>query len=141
MNKTNNNKYTYADFARDILAFVNGEIELTESKKQAIADKAQALLDVQTAKAEYNKAHPNKSKAKGASAETLAKANKIKSALTATPKTTAEINAELGTDFTALQVANAMKYIEKAQTAKVIRDTVNNKGLKAQKEYTAYFIG
>ncbi len=140
MNKTNN-KYTYADFAKDIIALTSGEIELTDNKRRAIAEKAQALLDAQTAKAEYNKAHPSKSKAKGASAETLAKANKIKTALTKTPKTTAEINEELGTDFTALQVANAMKYIDNAKAAKVIRDTVNNKGLKAQKEYTAYFIG
>lgn len=139
MNKTT--RYTYVDFANDILNLVDGKLELTIERKTAIMEKAKALLDVQTAKADYNKAHPSKSKAKGASAETLAKAEKIKTALNGTPKTTAEINAELNTDFTALQIANATKYIEGVQTAKVVRETINGKGLRAQKEYTAYFIG
>ena len=55
--------------------------------------------------------------------------------------TAAEINAALGTDYTALQVANAVKYIEGAKASKVIRKTTNAKGLTAEKEYTAYSIG
>ena len=55
--------------------------------------------------------------------------------------TAAEINKALGADYTALQVANAVKFIEGIQSCKVVRDTVNGKGLRQQKEYTAYFVG
>lgn len=141
MTKTNSTKYTYTMLANDVIALLNGEIELTELPKAAMLAKATDLLNAQANKAAYNAAHKAERAPKGASEETKAKAAAIKSALSGTPMTTAEINAALGKDFTALQVANAVKYIEGAKSCKVVRETVNGKGLKSEKEYTAYFIG
>lgn len=141
MNKTNTSRYTYADFATDVIALLNGEIEVTDEKAAAMTDKANALLAAQIKKSEYNATHAKKSQPKGASPATREKSDAIKSVLTADPMTTAEINAALGTDYTPLQVANAVRYIEGAQSCKVVRSTVNAKGLKSDKEYTAYFIG
>lgn len=140
MNKTNN-KYTYAQFASDVIALANGEIEITDALRDNLVNKATDLLEAQAKKAEYNATHPSKSKAKGASAETMAKASAIKSVLSATPMTTADINGALGTDYNALQIANCVKYIDGIKTCKVVRETVNSKGLHAQKEYTAYYLG
>lgn len=140
MNKTTS-RYTYANFAADVIAVLNGEIEVTDALKSRMIDKAQALSVAQANKAAYNAAHPKAGKAKGASAETQAKADAIKGILTDDPMTAAEINAALGTDYTALQVANAAKYIDGIRSTKVIRPFVNGKGLRSEKEYTAYFIG
>ena len=52
----------------------------------------------------------------------------------------AEINAELGTTYTALNVANALRFVDNVKSTKVVRETVNSKGLKAQREYTAYYL-
>ena len=134
-------KYTYKQFGLDIIALAKGELELTPEVSIRLMEKAQALVNAQESKAAYNAAHPKKSTAKGASAATMEKANAIKSVLTASPMTAAEINAALGTDYTALQVANAVKFIEGIQSCKVVRDTVNGKGLRQQKEYPAYFVG
>lgn len=101
-------------------------------------EKAQALLNAQATKQAYNAAHPRKSSSNGPSGDTKARAAQIATVLDSTPKTAAEINAELGTEYTALQVANAVKYIEGAKSCKVVRSTINGKGLKADKEYTAY---
>ena len=106
-----------------------------------LMEKAQALVNAQESKTAYNAAHPKKSTAKGASAATMEKANAIKGVLTATPMTAAEINAALGTDYTALQVANAVKYIEGVTSEKVVRAVTNSKGLTSQKEYTGYKVG
>lgn len=140
---TNNttSKYTYALFATEVMGIVKGEIEVTPAIAERVTAKAAALLATQENRAAYNATHPKKSAAKGASADTTAKANAIKGVLSSTPMTAAEINAALGEDFTALQVANACKFIPGIQTSKVIRTTTNAKGLKADKEYTAYFIG
>jgi len=128
-------------FASEVIGIVNGEIELTPSIIERVTAKATDLANAQAKKAEYNATHPKKSSAKGASAETKAKAEAIKTVLSAEPMTAAEINKALGEDYTALQVANAVKFIEGVQSCKVVRTTVNGKGLKADKEYTAYFIG
>ena len=140
MNKTTS-RYTYAAFASDVIALLNGEIEVTDALKERMTAKASDLMAAQANKAAYNAAHPKKGTAKGASAETLAKAEAIKGVLSASPMTAAEINAALGSDYTALQVANAVKFIEGVVSSKVIRTTVNSKGLKADREYTAYSIG
>ena len=140
MNKTSS-RYTYADFAAEVISIVKGDTEITDAVRDRVIEKALALSLAQANKAAYNAAHPKAGKAKGASAETAAKAAAIKGVLTATPITAAEINAALGTDYTALQVANAVKYIEGVSTSKVVRETVNGKGLRQQKEYTAYSIG
>ena len=134
-------RYTYAQFGLDIIALAKGELELTPELSIKLMEKAQALVNAQEKKAEYNATHPKKSSAKGASTATQEKANAIKGVLGAEPMTAAEINEALGTDYTALQVANAIKFVEGAQSTKVVRRTTNSKGLTAEKEYTAYFIG
>lgn len=134
-------KYTYKQFGLDIIALAKGELELTPEVSVRLMEKAQALVNAQESKAAYNATHPKKSTAKGASAATMEKANAIKSVLTASPMTAAEINAALGTDYTALQVANAVKYIDGVTSEKVVRTVTNSKGLTSQKEYTGYKVG
>lgn len=130
--------YTYSQFALDVIALLNGE--KVSADKDTIAEKAQALYNAQVKKAEYNASHPRKSTAKGPSEATKAVAENLKKVLNQTPKTTAEINAELGTTYTALNVANALRFVDNVKSTKVIRETVNSKGLKAQREYTAYYL-
>lgn len=134
-------KYTYKQFGLDIIALAKGELELTPEVSIRLKEKAQALVNAQESKAAYNATHPKKSTAKGASTATMEKANAIKSVLTASPMTAAEINAALGTDYTALQVANAVKYIEGVTSEKVVRTVTNSKGLTSEKEYTGYKVG
>ncbi len=141
MNKTTTSRYTYAQFAADVIAVMNGEVEITADLREKMTAKAADLANAQAKKAEYNATHPKKSAAKGASTETKAKADAIKGVLGTDPMTAAEINKALGADYTALQVANAVKFIEGIQSCKVVRETVNGKGLRQQKEYTAYFVG
>ena len=141
MATNNTSKYTYTAFAKEVMGIVNGEIEITAEVAERVNAKAAALLATQENRAAYNATHPKKSTAKGASADTAAKAKAIEGVLSATPMTAAEINAALGADYTALQVANACKFIPGVVTSKVIRTTTNGKGLKADKEYTAYAIG
>ena len=139
MNKTNS-RYTYAQFATEVIALLNGEIEITEAVKERMTDKASDLLATQTRKAEYNATHPKKSTAKGASEATKAKAEAIAKVLTSEPMTAKEINEALGADYTALQVANAVKFIPGVTASKVIRKATNSKGLTSEKEYTAYSV-
>lgn len=132
--------YSYIDFANDILAFVDGNLTLTPDLCDKFRSKASALLNAQVKRAEYASAHPSKSKAKGASETTIARAAMIRSVLTDTPQTAAEIAALCDTEepLTALQVSNAMKYIEGAKVSKVIRQVTTKKGLMAEREYSAY---
>ncbi|MBP9987935.1 MAG: hypothetical protein KBT46_00400 [Ruminococcus sp.] len=139
MSNTNTSKYTYTAFAHDIINIANGELELNAELAEKIKEKASDLLATQEAKAKYNAEHKT-SKAKGASEKTKALSEKVKAILSATPITSAEMSAILGDELTPLQIANACRFIEGVQSTKVIRDTVNSKGLKMQKEYTAYFI-
>lgn len=138
MAKTNS-RYTYQMFAQEVIQIVAGELAVTPEVALRVTEKAQALAGTQAKKAEYNKLNPKKAAPKGASEKTQATANAISAILTAdNALTTADINELLGTEFSALQVANAVKFIDGATSQKVIRETVNAKGLKAQKEYTAY---
>lgn len=142
MNKTNTStKYTYADFGRDIIALAKGELTLTPELSVNLIAKASALVTAQERKAEYNAKHPSKSKPKGASPETRAKADAIAAVLTAEPMTAAEISEAVGVKYSALQVANAIKYIEGVSSVKVVRSVLNTKGLRSEREYTAYYIG
>ncbi len=131
--------YTYVDFAEDVVALTEG-MEFTAETLEKIRNKAFAFMATQTKKAEYNATHPKKSSAKGASEKTVATATAIDAVLSGVPMTASEIATATGLDLTALQVSNACKYIEGVTSCKVIRETVNNKGLTAQKEYTAYTI-
>lgn len=139
-NSKSGNKYTYAMFAGDVISLLTGEKGMGDLPIAAMTEKAQALLAAQATKAAYNASHPRKSTAKGPGGDTQARATAIAGVLTSDPKTAADINADLGTDYTALQVANAVKYIEGAKSTKVVRTTVNGKGLKADREYTAYYV-
>ncbi len=129
--------YTYCNLALDIISICNGDTFDTD-RMGLIKSKAEALLATQTKKSEYNATHPKKSTAKGASEKTMAVANAISAVLFNDPLTTADINKALGSEYTALQVANAVKYIEGVSSTKVVRETTNAKGLRSQKEYTAY---
>lgn len=132
--------YTYSQFAVDVIAVVEGEKEISAELAELMVGKAQDLLLQQEKKAEYAKTHPSKSKAKGASEKTKVLAEAIKGVLGATPMTSAEIAKALGQELSALQVANAVKYIEGVTSSKVVRESVNAKGLRAEKMYTAYAI-
>lgn len=134
-------KYTYTDFATDVLSLLEGQKALKDLPVAAMCDKAKALLNAQATKQAYNAAHPRKSSSKGPGTDTKERADQIAGVLDSTPKTAADINVELGTDYTALQVANACKYIEGCKSCKVVRTTTNSKGLKSDKEYTAYTVG
>jgi hypothetical protein len=133
-------KYTYINFAEDVIGILTGTVEVTQEVGERMIAKAQDLINTQSNKAAYNKANPKKNAAKGASEDTMNKANAIAAVLSDTPMTAADINTALGTEFTALQVANAVKFIDGAQSCKVVRTTVNGKGLKADREYTAYTV-
>lgn len=131
--------YTYANLALDVIAMLNGEPVKTDTG--VMLEKAEALLQAQLNKAAYNATHPRKSTAKGPSEKTAAVMAAVKPVLGTEPMTAADINAALGTTYTALQVANAVKYIDGVISCKVVRTTTNAKGLKADKEYTAYKLG
>ena len=73
-------------------------------------------------------------------AEYQGKARAIASVLSHTPMTVLEINAALYSNYTALQVANAVKFIPHAGTCKVRRIATNSRGEKVEREYTAYFL-
>lgn len=72
---------------------------------------------------------------------TAERAKVIAKVLGSVPMTMMEINAALGTDYSALQVADAVKkYIPGAESCKVWRMVTNSRGEKVEREYTAYFL-
>ena len=73
-------------------------------------------------------------------AEKQARVQAIAKVLGTEPMTVREINAALGTDYEALQVANAVKYIPGAESCKVWRMVANSRGEKVEREYSAYFL-
>ena len=73
-------------------------------------------------------------------AEKQARVQAIAKVLGTEPMTVREINAALGTDYGALQVANVVKYIPGAESCKVWRMVTNSRGEKVEREYTAYFL-
>ena len=143
MAKNTTSRYTYITFAEEVKALIEGKLEITDEVAARITEKADALIATQEKKSAYNKNNPKKSTAKGASETTKANADAIMAILGYTEdaaRTARDINAELGTDFTALQVANACKFIPNIQSCKVVREVVTTKGLRAEKIYTAYYI-
>ena len=152
---TNNNveknaKYTYEVFAKNAIEMATAlqNIEKEENRNfdfdfENFIGKANALIEQQLKKREYNATHPKKSTSKGASEKTLAIVAKIRPLLKKGKDnaiTGAEINATIGENLFALQIANAVRFIEGVQSTKVIRSTTNSRGLKQEKEYTAYYI-
>ena len=142
MAKNTTARYTYITFAEEVKALIEGKLEITAEVAARITEKADALIATQESKAAYNAKNPKKTAAKGASETTKANANMIMAILGDTEdvaRTGADINNELGTNFTALQVANACKFIPDIRSCKVVREVTNSKGLKAEKLYTAYY--
>ena len=68
----------------------------------------------------------------------LAKA--IAGVLSAAPMTAAEINAALGTDYTPLQISNAMQRISGASAGREVRMTVGASGRRREKEHAVYTL-
>ena len=77
----------------------------------------------------------------GASADVAEKARKIASVLSLSPMTARDINAALNSDYTALQIANAAKFILGVGTVKVPCVETDRQGELVIKEYTAYYLG
>lgn len=67
-------------------------------------------------------------------------AKAIAGVLSAAPMTAAEINAALGTDYTPLQIANAVRRISGASAGREVRMTVGANGLRREKEYAVYAL-
>lgn len=76
---------------------------------------------------------------KAASADTLEKSRKIESVLSPMPMTAAEIDRAMGKDYTALQVANAVKFLL-AGMVKILRVETNRQGELVLREYSAYYL-
>lgn len=73
--------------------------------------------------------------------ETAERAKAIAKVLGSEPMTMMEINAALGTDYSALQVADAVKkYIPGAESCEVMRTVTNSRGEKVERVYAAYFL-
>ncbi len=137
--KKTTKKYSYTDFAYDAIRLVEGE-ELSVDGSIFI-EKAEAFIAAQERKAEYNRTNPKKS-AKGASETTKEVATKLEEVLTAEPQTSTELATAMGMPgLTPLNISNAMKFVNvQVVKTKVVRETVNGKGLRGDKEYTAYAL-
>lgn len=131
-------RYTDAMLYNDLVQIVT-VADLEEAKRNAIIEKLLKKQEQVAKRAEYSKEH-RKPTASKVSEATKTIAAEIGAILTDTPITTAEINDVLGTDYTALKVANAAKFIPGVATARVVRPMVNKAGLRMEKEYTAYFL-
>lgn len=132
-------KFSYVDYATTLLDLIaNDKIEADEATITLLSEKTNALLASSQNRAEYAAAHPRKPK--GASPETLEKAESIKAILKDVPLTTDDINTALGANFTPLQVANLMKYIPDVKKTTIVRAKKNSKGLMTEKEYAGYYI-
>lgn len=152
MAEKKNTRYTYAQFATDVVELVSRLEEMTAGDELSadfdfdkMFEKAQTLLEQQNKKAEYN---ANKRAQAAGQPKELSEKMKALIALVkpAIPKgeenavTGADINKITGENLYAMQISNACAHIENCMKTKVIRETTNNKGLKQQKEYTAYYI-
>lgn len=108
---------------------------------QEVMDKLEGMIAQEVKRAEYSATHRKPTKAKGPTEATKEVAEAISSVLTDTPMTATEINEALGTDHTALRVAGAIKFIPGVKSQKVVRPTIGKNGLRAERQYTGYFIG
>lgn len=106
-----------------------------------VIDKLEGMVAQEVKRAEYSATHRKPAKAKGPTDATKEVAEAISSVLTDTPMTATEINEALGTDYTALRVAGAVKFIPGVKSQKVVRPTIGKNGLRAERQYTGYFIG
>lgn len=135
--------YTYVTFGTDVLSLIENGVNagiLDSDKAKLMTNKANALIAANTKKAAYNSTH-KKAAASKVSDATREKADAIAAILTDTPMTGGEIADALGVDWTALQISNAVKYIDGVNTTKVKRERVDAKGCKKEGLYTAYYMG
>ena len=133
------NTYTNKQFFNDVLNLID-ESDMDDVLRGAMQEKALKALAQLEKRADYAKAHPRKSTAKGASEATRALAAEIGAILTAEPQTAAEINEVLDASYSALKISGAAKYIPGVVTSKVRRMTTDHKGLAVEREYTAYSL-
>ena len=131
-------KMTYMEFAGNVIALMNGELEITDSLKSEMINKANDLINTQERKAAYNKEREIKTGKSKVSEATLAAAEQIRQILTDVPKTGAEIAEACGQAWTALAVSNYCKHIEGVEKVKVTRQILTPAGNTADREYTAY---
>ena len=146
MAEKKNTRYTYSQFAEDILELLES-IDISEFglDYEKMSEKARALIEQQERKRAYNanKRAENAGKPKELSDKMKDLIALIKPVI---PKgvdnavTGADINRITGSELYAMQISNACTHIPNCQKTKVIREVENNKGLKQQKEYTAYYI-
>lgn len=133
------NTYTNKMFFNDVLTLIE-ESDMDDVLRGAMQEKALKALEQLEKRADYAKAHPRKSTAKGASDATRELAAEIGAILTAEPMTAAEINEALGADYSALRISGAAKFIPGIVTCKVTRMATGKDGLKAERLYTAYSV-
>lgn len=146
MAEKKNTRYTYSQFAEDVLELIEC-VDILEfgMDYEKMSEKARALIEQQERKKAYNanKRAENAGKPKELSDKMKDLIALIKPVI---PKgidnavTGADINRITGSDLYAMQISNACTHIPNCQKTKVIREVENNKGLKQQKEYTAYYI-
>lgn len=135
-----NKTYTDKQFFMDVLDLIE-EADLDDVTRGAMVAKATGKLEQLEKRAEYAASHKKPSQAKGPSAATKERAALIESILTHDPVTTADINRILGTEFSALQVSGALKFVDNVKSKKVVRMVEDSKGLKTERQYTGYYIG
>lgn len=133
-------KMTYVEFGERVIDILHGLEEFPDQKE--LIKKAEDLVSSHRVKSEKAKERSaQKEKTSKVSQKTLDNAKAVKAVLSSEPMTSDEIAiAAKNPNLTALLVANAVKYIDGVEKTKVRREKVNSKGLKAEKEYTAYFI-
>ena len=131
-------KITYMEFAGNVIALMNGELEITDSLKSEMINKANDLISTQERKAAYNKERAVKTGKTRVSTETLAAAEQIRNILSDEALTGAEIAERCGQAWTALAVSNYCKHIEGVEKVKVTRQILTPAGNTTDREYTAY---
>ena len=146
MAEKKNTRYTYSQFAKDVLELL-ASVDVTDFglDSESMTEKANALIEQQERKRAYNanKRAENAGKPKELSDKMKDLIALIKPAI---PKgkenavTGADINRITGSELYAMQISNACSHIPNCQKVKVIREVENSKGLKQEKEYTAYYI-
>lgn len=133
--------YTYIDFLEEIIQLTDISENITTETADRIKTKARALKKALENKANYNSKNPRK--AKGASPETLAIRDKILAILPNNENeamTSARIADTLKMPLTPLSIATATKFIPNIAKTKVVDTYINSKGLKSERQYTAYYL-
>ena len=133
-------KFSQKAAARERIAQLDKTLADEQQKLQSM--KAARLAKVQNILSQYPQPQPKPteptSRIAGASQRTLEIATDIANVLYSDPMTPVEINRALGMDYTALQIANAAKYIPDAASVRVYRVVADKNGDPELKQYTAY---